>query len=124
MPQRPEEYVALHTAGCRWLHSIMTPERFATLRAVLGRRQSDLTVLMENVHKPHNYSAVLRSCDAVGIYQAHAIASSAVICTTEMTSAGADKWVDVQVHDSIVVAAQTLRRRKMTSWRHIRQEAP
>src|SRR5262245_23600809 len=45
----------------------MTTEREARLKAVLNRRQSNLTVVMENVHDPHNISAVMRTCDAVGI---------------------------------------------------------
>jgi hypothetical protein len=45
----------------------MTPERFATLKDRLDRRQPDLTVLMDNVHKSHNISAVIRTCDTVGI---------------------------------------------------------
>ena len=45
----------------------MTPERFNRLTAVLQHRQPDLTVILENVFDPHNVSAVLRTCDAVGI---------------------------------------------------------
>jgi len=45
----------------------MTPERTAKLTSVLLHRQSTLTVVMENVHDPHNISAVMRTCDAVGI---------------------------------------------------------
>jgi tRNA (guanosine-2'-O-)-methyltransferase len=43
--------------------------RCAKIRAVLERRQPDLTVVMENIHDPHNVSAVLRSCDAAGVLQ-------------------------------------------------------
>jgi tRNA (guanosine-2'-O-)-methyltransferase len=45
----------------------MTPERNRRLSAVLHHRQPDLTVVMENVFDPHNISAVMRTCDAVGI---------------------------------------------------------
>src|SRR6185295_17905442 len=45
----------------------MTPERYQRLTAVLGKRQPDLTVVLENVFDPHNVSAVMRTCDAVGI---------------------------------------------------------
>ncbi|HEX6915125.1 MAG TPA: TrmH family RNA methyltransferase [Chitinophagaceae bacterium] len=34
---------------------------------MLGKRQAGLTVVMENIEDPHNISAVMRSCDAVGI---------------------------------------------------------
>jgi tRNA (guanosine-2'-O-)-methyltransferase len=45
----------------------MTPERYNRLISVLNHRQPDLTVVLENVFDPHNVSAVMRTCDAVGI---------------------------------------------------------
>ncbi len=45
----------------------MTPERYKRLTTVLHHRQPDLTVVLENVFDPHNVSAVMRTCDAVGI---------------------------------------------------------
>src|SRR6476620_1140795 len=45
----------------------MTPERNNKLTKVLLHRQANFTVVMENVHDPHNISAVMRTCDAVGI---------------------------------------------------------
>lgn len=47
----------------------MTPERFNRLSAVLNKRQPDLTVVLENVFDPHNISAVMRTCDAVGVQE-------------------------------------------------------
>src|SRR5437764_11603419 len=45
----------------------MTPERYQRLTSVLNKRQPDLTVVLENVFDPHNISAVMRTCDAVGV---------------------------------------------------------
>lgn len=45
----------------------MTPERHQRLISVLNKRQPDITVVLENVFDPHNVSAVMRTCDAVGI---------------------------------------------------------
>lgn len=47
----------------------MTPERKDKLVSVLSKRQPDLTVVLENVFDPHNISAVMRTCDAVGIQE-------------------------------------------------------
>ena len=47
----------------------MTPERKNKLTSVLSKRQTDLTVVLENVFDPHNISAVMRTCDAVGIQE-------------------------------------------------------
>ncbi|HNG63948.1 MAG TPA: RNA methyltransferase [Ferruginibacter sp.] len=45
----------------------MTPERYDRLTSVLNKRQPDITVVLENVFDPHNISAVMRTCDAVGL---------------------------------------------------------
>lgn len=45
----------------------MTPERREKVIRIMNRRQPDLTVVLENVGDPGNVSAVMRSCDAVGV---------------------------------------------------------
>src|ERR1700733_6857081 len=49
----------------------MTPEREERILRVLGRRQDSLTVVLENVFDPHNVSAVMRTCDAVGVQEVY-----------------------------------------------------
>jgi len=51
----------------------MTPERRARLLSVLNKRQNDLTVVLENVFDPHNISAVMRTCDAVGVQEVYVL---------------------------------------------------
>ena len=45
----------------------MTPERRDKLLKVLQKRQDNLAVVLENVFDPHNETAVMRTCDSVGI---------------------------------------------------------
>ena len=52
---------------------IMTPQRYQRLTSVLHHRQPDLTVILENVFDPHNVSAVMRTCDAVGIQDVYVL---------------------------------------------------
>lgn len=87
----------------------MTPERFQRIRAVLERRQNDLTVLLENVHKPHNFAAVLRTADAVGLYKAHAVVTDRQLRTSLVSASGADKWVGVELHETTGAAISALR---------------
>lgn len=68
---------------------------------VLSRRQPDLTIVAEDVHKPHNLSAMLRSCDAVGIGTVHAIDPTGGIPTFSETSASAQKWVELRQHSDL-----------------------
>ena len=88
----------------------MTLRRRERIREVLSRRQPDLTVIAEHVHKPHNLSAVLRSCDAVGIGTVHAVNPTGGVPTYSATSASAEKWVEVLVHGDVAGAVATVRR--------------
>jgi tRNA (guanosine-2'-O-)-methyltransferase len=79
---------------------------------VLAQRQPDLTVVLENFHDPHNVSAILRSCDGVGVLQAHAVYSIEEPppgMFARQTSASAAKWVDVERHRSLTDCYQQLR---------------
>ncbi len=82
----------------------MTPDRFQTLKSVLGRRQPDLTILSENVHKSHNLAAMIRSCDAVGVFKAHVVSNSPRLPRHHLTSAGSRKWVPIVMHADIASA--------------------
>lgn len=79
----------------------MSERRLQRLRASLQRRQPDLTVLLDGVHKPHNLAAVLRSCDAVGVFEAHAVWPWGEVGVSRHASAGAGQWVPVTAHESM-----------------------
>jgi len=88
----------------------MTPERFEKITQVLTRRQPDLTVLAENIYKGHNIAALVRTCDAVGIYRMHAVSAGGQFPRHKMISAGTKKWVRTQLHDDIPSAIGELRK--------------
>lgn len=79
----------------------MNPERFERIRSVLDRRQPDLTVVLEEVHKPHNFSAIVRTCDAAGVFEAHAVAPEGSIRASEAIARGAARWVRLVIHRSL-----------------------
>lgn len=91
----------------------MTPKRFDKLRGVLDRRQPDLTVLLDNVHKTHNFSAIVRSCDAVGAFEAHAVWPDPKLKPNHMSAGGTGKWVRICVHPDLDVAVSTLKEKGM-----------
>ena len=79
----------------------MIPRRYERLKQVLNKRQPDLTVITEDVHKPHNISAIIRTCDAVGVFEIHAINSKSKLPTYSTVAKGSEKWVNLQVHNSL-----------------------
>lgn len=87
----------------------MTAKRVARMRAVLERRQPDLRVLLDQVNKPHNLSAILRTCDAVGVLQAHAVWPHGVPAVHRHSSAGVGKWVNLVAHPDVQSAVSALR---------------
>ncbi len=89
----------------------LLPRRFERLRSVLNRRMADLTVLVEHVEKPHNLSAILRSCDAVGVLEAHAVSLSGRPRTFNSTAQGSQRWVPLHDHADIAAAVQHLKER-------------
>jgi tRNA (guanosine-2'-O-)-methyltransferase len=81
----------------------MTPERSEKLIKVLHQRQAGLTVVMENVLDPHNISAVMRTCDAVGVQDIY-------ILNTKIprhdkfgikSSSSALKWLTIHEFDDV-----------------------
>ncbi len=75
----------------------MTPERREKLLAVLKKRQNDLTVVLENVQDPHNISAVMRTCDAVGVQEIYVLTTKIPKHKKfgERSSSSAAKWLTI-----------------------------
>ena len=91
----------------------MTPRRYARLRAILDRRQPDLTVLVDNVSKPHNVSAVIRTCDAVGVPVIHAVSESESFRANRTSSSGTARFVEVRTHPDHAAARRLLKQQGM-----------
>ena len=85
------------------------PRRFQRLKSVLNKRISDLTVLVENVEKPHNLSAIIRSCDAVGVLEAYAIFNKEKFLTFNSTAQGSQKWVQINQYKETTEAIKILK---------------
>jgi len=93
----------------------MTEERQARLEQVIRNRQPDLTVVMENIHDPHNVSAMLRSCDAAGVPDVHLLYSNEDFPDIgTKSSASSKKWVERTPHASVSDCFAALRSRGFT----------
>jgi tRNA (guanosine-2'-O-)-methyltransferase len=72
----------------------MTEKRKEKMLSVIRRRQPGLTVVMEDIHDPHNVSAMLRSSDAVGIMEVQLLyVNEKFPKLGRKSSASANKWI-------------------------------
>lgn len=79
----------------------MTPQRIARLQAVLDRRQPDLIVITDFVHKQRNLSAIVRNCDAAGVMRVHAVLGDEDYRAFRGTAMGSHSWVEVARHPDL-----------------------
>ncbi len=87
----------------------LLPRRYERLKSVLNKRMSNLTVLIENVEKPHNLSAIIRSCDAAGVLEAYAIFNNERFLTFNSTAQGSQKWVQINQYKETEEAIKVLK---------------
>lgn len=83
------------------------------LNRVLSKRQFDITVVMENVHDPHNISAVMRTCDAVGIQEIYILNTTIPVHKKfgAKSSSSASKWLTIHTFTETAACMEALRKR-------------
>lgn len=84
----------------------MRERRLEKIKEVVAKRQGNLTVVLNNVHDPHNIGAVLRTCDSVGIKEIYVLYDEEHLGEHNITlgknsASSARKWVDVYMYRDI-----------------------
>jgi tRNA (guanosine-2'-O-)-methyltransferase len=92
--------------------AFMSPERYARIRHFLSLRQPSLTLCLEQLNKPHNVSAIVRSCDAVGVYEVHAVWDKKPDIRKSIAM-GTENWVYTKEHLCIEEAVSHLKTQNM-----------
>ncbi len=91
-----------------------TPRREERVRRVLAMRQNDLSLVLANIHDPHNVSAIYRSCDAFGVPRVHLYyTNTAFPHLGAKSSASARKWVETVRHADTDSLFSAIRERNM-----------
>jgi len=91
----------------------MNEVRKDKLNRVLDKRQFDITVVMENVHDPHNIAAVMRTCDAVGIQEIYILNTTIPVHKKfgAKSSSSAAKWLTIHTFTEADACCKALRNR-------------
>jgi tRNA (guanosine-2'-O-)-methyltransferase len=91
----------------------MTPERHHKLTSVLNKRQGDITIVLENVSDPHNISAVMRTCDAVGVQEIYVLNTKIPQHKKwgAKSSSSAAKWLTIHQFEDAIECFSSLRQR-------------
>jgi tRNA (guanosine-2'-O-)-methyltransferase len=79
----------------------VTTARYSKIIEVLNHRQPDLAVVTDSVLKGQNLSAIIRTCDAVGVMELHSVSDNAFFGAHTGTTVGAHKWVKTSLRKKI-----------------------
>lgn len=65
------------------------------LEKVLEQRTRYITVVLEDIFQSQNASAVVRTCECMGLQDVHVVESKSVYSVNKKVIKGANKWIDL-----------------------------
>ena len=87
-----------------------TEKRINKIRAVVLKRQPSLKIILEDIHDPHNVSAIFRTCDAAGIPKVSLLYNIEKFPKIgKKSSASAFKWIEKEKFKSVEECYKQLR---------------
>ena len=82
-----------------YLSGFINEERRERLQQILGERTRHITVVLEDVYQPQNASAVIRTCECLGIQELHVIENLYEYRLNPAVVQGSSKWIDLIRHN-------------------------
>lgn len=80
------------------LSAFISDHKRSLFEQLAMERTRHVSVVLEDLYQEHNASAVLRTCDLLGIQEVHAITTRNSFRPNREISLGSDKWLDVRQH--------------------------
>ena len=95
------------------MKTIRSEKRTNKIISVIKSRQKSLHVVLENIHDPHNVSAIFRTCDSVGIGKVSLVYNLDEFPKIgKKSSASAYKWVEKEKYKNIKECLGSLKKKK------------
>jgi tRNA (guanosine-2'-O-)-methyltransferase len=91
------------------LAPFVSEPRQRRIDAVLEQRLAGLTVVLQNLHDPHNGAAALRSVEGFGLTALHVVEETEPFKFSSKVTQGCEKWVDIRRHADFASCARALR---------------
>lgn len=92
------------------MRKFKTDKRLEKIISSATSRQFSLRVVMENIHDPHNVSAIFRTCDAVGVPTVTLLYTfESFPRISKTSSSSANKWVEVEKYNDTKICFDELR---------------
>lgn len=83
---------------CQALAPLMAEGRIERIEQILSARTRSVVLVLDRLHDPHNGAAVLRTAEALGLMEVHAIMPGGRWDLSRRVTLGCHKWLDVVVH--------------------------
>jgi tRNA (guanosine-2'-O-)-methyltransferase len=93
---------------------MMTTRRFKRLQTVLDNRIGYVHCAVESLYHRHNVSAVLRTCDSVGLQHVHLVEGH--FHASRGAAKGAERWLTLHKHESAQKAVKAIKAQGMALW--------
>ncbi len=98
------------------MSDFVTESRLELFHRILGERTRYLTVLLEDVYQSQNASAVLRTCDCVGVQDVHIVEENNEYEINPDVSVGSNLWLSLHNYNSgLPLAGELYNRRPDTA---------
>lgn len=95
-----------------YLREFVSEERYARLCDRLQRRTRRMVLCLEDIFHPHNASATIRSAEAFGLQEVHAVQSLCPFLPSHDIVRGTDQWLDIERWDNTAALVGHLRERR------------
>jgi len=82
-----------------YLSGFVTEKRFSLFKQILDDRTRHITVLLEDIYQSQNASAVLRTCECLGIQDLHIVEQRNTYEVNPDVALGSDQWLSLHYYN-------------------------